>query len=96
MIAVAFLKHAVDEVRHAVFSLLIQREQVCVVIQCRKKFTVVGYAAAIDAETLLSVLQFAHKSMIVRELCRIAPNEQHGADDSARLSVDDWDARVEC
>ena len=58
MIAVSLLKHGVDEVRHFVFSLLIQREQVGVVIECCKKFAVIWYAAALDAETLLSVLQF--------------------------------------
>ena len=96
MIAVSFLKHCVDVVGHSVLSLLIQRQQVGVVVQCRKKFTVVWYAAALDAETLLSVLQFADEPMIVRELCRIAPNEQHGADDGARLSIDDGDACVKC
>ena len=96
MIAISFLKHCVDEVRHAVFSFLIQFQKVGVVVQCRKKFTVVWYAAALDAETFLSVLQFADEPMIVRELCRIAPNEQHGADDGARLSIDDGDACVKC
>ena len=61
-------------VGHSVLTLLIDRQQVGVVIECRKKFTVVWYAAALDAETLLSVLQFAHQPMIVRELCRIAPH----------------------
>ena len=74
MIAVPFAEHIVDEVRHAVFSFLIQFQKVGVVIQCRKKFTVVWYAAALDAEPLLSVLQLTHQPMIVRELCRIAPN----------------------
>ena len=96
MIAVSFLKQCVDVVGHSVLTLLIERQQVGVVIECRKKFTVVWYAAALDAESLLSVLQFAHKSMIVRELCRIAPHQQHGADDGARLSRDDGDACVKC
>ena len=61
MIAVSFLKHCVDVVGHSVLSLLIERQQVGVVIECRKKFTVVRYAAALDAEPLLSVLQFAHQ-----------------------------------
>ena len=74
MIAVSFLKHCVDVVGHSVLSLLIERQQVGVVIQCRKKITVVWYAAALDAEPLLSVLQFAHQPMVVRELCRIAPH----------------------
>ena len=74
MIAVSFLKHCVDVVGHSVLSLLIERQQVGVVIECRKKFTVVWYAAALDAEPLLSVLQFTHKPMVVRELCRIAPH----------------------
>ena len=96
MIAVSFLKHCVDVVRHSVLSLLIERQQVGVVIQCRKKITVVWYAAALDAETLLSVLQLAHQPMVVRELCRIAPYQQHGADDGARLSRNDGDARFQC
>ena len=96
MVAVTLLKHLVDEVRHAVFSLLIQFEQVGVVIQCRKKITVCRCLAALDVETLLSVLQFTYEPMIVRELCRIAPNEQHGADDGTRLSRDDGDARLQC
>lgn len=74
MIAIPLLKHRVYEVRHAVFTLLVQRQQVGVVIECRKKFAVVWYAAALDAETFLSVLQFADEPMIVCELCRIAPN----------------------
>jgi len=74
MIAVSFLKHCVDVVGHSVLSLLIERQQVGVVIQCRKKITVIGYAAALDAEPLLSILQFAHQPMVVRELCRIAPH----------------------
>ena len=74
MIAVSFLKHCVDVVWHSVLTLLIERQQVGVVIECRKKFTVVWYAAALDAEPLLSVLQFAHQPMVVRELCRIAPH----------------------
>ena len=61
-------------VGHSVLSLLIERQQVGVVVECRKKFTVVWYAAALYAEPLLSVLQFAHKPMVVRELCRIAPH----------------------
>ena len=73
MIAVSFLKHCVDVVGHSILSLLIERQQVGVVIECRKKFTVVWYTAALDAEPLLSVLQFAHQPMVVRELCRIAP-----------------------
>ena len=83
-------------VRHSVLSLLIERQQVGVIIQCRKKITVVWYAAALDAEPLLSVLQLAHQPMVVRELCRIAPHQQHGADDGARLSRDDGDACVKC
>ena len=74
MIAVSFLKHLVDMVGHSVLSLLIERQQVGVVIECRKKITVIRYAAALDAEPLLSVLQFAHQPMVVRELCRIAPH----------------------
>lgn len=74
MIAVSFLKHCVDVVGHSVLTLLIERQQVGVVIECRKKFTVVWYAAALDAEPLLSVLQFAHKPMVVGELLRIAPH----------------------
>ena len=74
MIAISFLKHCVDVVGHSVLSLLIERQQVGVVIQCRKKITVVWYAAALDAETLLSVLQFTHQPMVVCELCRIAPH----------------------
>ena len=74
MIAVSFLKHCVDVVGHSILSLLIERQQVGVVIECRKKITVVWYAAALDAEPLLSVLQFAHQPMVVRELCRIAPH----------------------
>lgn len=73
MIAVSFLKHCVDVVGHSVLSLLIERQQVGVVIECRKKFTVVWYTTALDAEPLLSVLQFAHQPMVVCELCRIAP-----------------------
>ena len=74
VIAVSFLKHCVDVVWHAVLTLLIERQQVGVVIECRKKITVIWYAAALDAEPLLSVLQFTHQTMIVRELCRIAPH----------------------
>ena len=74
MIAVPLLKHCVDVVGHSVLSLLIERQQVGVVIQCRKKFTVVWYAAALDAEPLLSILQFTHKAVIVREFFRIAPH----------------------
>ena len=74
MIAVSFLKHCVDVVGHSVLSLLIKCQQVGVVIECRKKFTITGHAAALDAEPLLSVLQFAHQPMVVRELCRIAPH----------------------
>ena len=74
MVAVSFLKHCVDVVGHSVLSLLIERQQVGVVVQCRKKFTVVWYTAALDAEPLLSVLQFTYKPMVVRELCRIAPH----------------------
>ena len=96
MIAVSFLKHCVDVVGHSVLSLLIERQQVGVVVKCRKKITVVWYAAALDAEPLLSVLQFTHQPMVVRELCRIAPHQQHGADDGARLSGDDGQARVKC
>ena len=96
MIAVSFLKHCVDVVWHSVLTLLIERQQVGVVIECRKKFTVVWYAAALDAEPLLSVLQFAHQPMVVCELCRIAPHQEHGADDSARFSRDDGDACVKC
>ena len=73
MIAVSFLKHCVDVVWHSVLSLLIERQQVGVVIQCRKKITVIWYAAALDAEPVLSVLQLAHLPMVVCELCRIAP-----------------------
>ena len=96
MIAVSFLKHCVDVVGHSVLSLLIERQQVGVVIECRKKFTVVWYAAALDAEPLLSVLQFTYKPMVVRELFRIAQHQQHGADDGARFSRDDGDACVKC
>ena len=74
MIAVTLLKHCIDVVGHSVLSLLIERQQVGVVIECRKKITVVWYAAALDAEPLLSVLQFAHQPMVVCELCRIAPH----------------------
>ena len=74
MISVSFLKHCVDVVGHSVLSLLIERQQVGVVIECRKKITVVWYATALDAETLLSVLQFAHQPVVVCELCRIAPH----------------------
>ena len=74
MIAVSFLKHCVDVVGHSVLTLLIERQQVGVVIEYRKKITVVWYAAALDAEPLLSVLQFAHQPMVVREFCRIAPH----------------------
>ena len=74
MIAVSLLKHLVDVVGHSVLTLLIERQQVGVVIECRKKITVVWYAAALDAEPFLSVLQFAHQPMVVRELCRIAPH----------------------
>ena len=69
--AVSLLKHLVDVVGHSVFALLIERQQVGVVIQCRKKFTVVWYAATLDAEPLLCVLQFADKSVVVGELFRI-------------------------
>ena len=96
VIPVPLAEHIVDEVRHAVFSLLIQFEQVGVVIECRKKITVGRCLAALDAEPLLSVLQLADEPVIVRELRRIAPNEQHGADDGARLSRDDGQSRVEC
>ncbi len=96
MIAVSLLKHLVDVVGHSVLTLLIEGQQVGVVIQCRKKITVVWYASALDAKPLLSVLQFAHQPMAVRELCRIAPHQQHGADDSARLSRNDGDACVKC
>ena len=81
MIAVPFAEHVVDEVRHAVFPFLIQFQQVGVIIQCRKKITVGRCLAALDVETLLSVLQFTYEPMIVRELSRIAPHQQHGADD---------------
>ena len=83
-------------VGHSVLSLLIERQQVGVVVECRKKITVGWSLAALDVETLLSVLQFTYEPMIVRELCRIAPNKQHGADDGARLSRDDGDARFQC
>ena len=96
MIAVPFLKHCVDMVGHSVLSLLIERQQVGVVIECRKKITVCRCLAALDVETLLSVLQFTYEPMIVRELCRIAPHPQHGADDGARLGRDDGDARLQC
>lgn len=96
MIAVSFLKHLVDVVGHSVLTLLIERQQVGVVIQCRQEFTVTGYAAALDAEPLLSVLQFAHQPMVVRELLRVAPHQQHGADDGARLSRDDGQPQVKC
>ena len=72
MIAVPLLKHCVDVVGHSVLTLLNERQLVGVVIKCRKKFTVVWYDAALNAEPLLSVLQFAHQPMVVRELCRIA------------------------
>ena len=74
MIAVPFAEHIVDEVRHAVFPFLIQFQKVGVVIQCRKKITVGWCLAALDVETLLSVLQLTYEPMIVRELCRIAPH----------------------
>ena len=74
MIAVSFLKHCVDMVGHSVLTLLIERQQVGVVVECRKKFTVGRCLAALDVETLLSVLQFTYEPMIVRELCRIAPH----------------------
>ena len=61
-------------VGHSVFALLIEGQQVGVVIQCRKKFTVVWYAATLNAKPLLSVLQFSHQPMVVRELFRIAPH----------------------
>ena len=96
MIAVSFLKHCVDVVGHSVLSLLIERQQVGVVIESRKKFTVIRYAAALDAEPLLSVLQLAHQPVVVRELCRIATHQQHGADDGARLSRDDGQPQVKC
>ena len=96
MVAVSFLKHCVDVVWHSVLTLLIERQQVGVVIQCRKKITVVWYAAALDTEPLLSVLQFAHQPMVVCELCRIAPYQEHGADDGARLSRDDGQPQVKC
>jgi len=96
MIAVSFLKHCVDVVGHSVLTLLIERQQVGVIIECREEFTVVWYAAALDAEPLLSVLQFAHQPMVVCELCRIAPHQQHGTDNSARLGRNDGDASREC
>ena len=96
MKTVSLLKHCVDVVRHSVLSLLIERQQVGVVIQCRKKITVFRSLAALDVETLLSVLQLADEPVIVRELRRIAPHEQHGTDDGARLSRDDGQSRVEC
>ena len=74
VITVSFLKHCVDVVGHSVLSLLIERQQVGVVVECRKKITVGWSLAALDVETLLSVLQFTYEPMIVRELCRIAPN----------------------
>ena len=96
MVAVAFPEHLVDEVRHSVFSLLIERQQVGVVIECRKEITVIWYAATLDAKPLLCVLQLAHQSVVVGELCRIAPHQQHGTDDGARFSGDDGQARVKC
>ena len=96
MIAISFTKHIVDEIRNTTFSLLIQFEQSNVVVQSREELLIIGSLASFDIETLLSVLQFANEPMIMRELCGIAPNEQHGADDGARLSRDDGQSRVEC
>ena len=96
MKTVSLLKHCVDVVRHSVLSLLIERQQVGVVIQCRQEVAVFRCLAAFDVETLLSVLQLADEPVVVRELRRIAPNQQHGTDDGARLSRDDGQSRVEC
>ena len=73
VVAVALLKHLVDVVWHSVLTLLIERQQVGVVVERREEMAVVRYAAALDAETLLSVLQCAHKPMVVRELLRMTP-----------------------
>ena len=90
--SVAFLEHLVDVVGHSVFTLLIERQQVSVVVQCRQEFAVTGNTATLDAEPLLCVLQFADKSVVVRELFRIAPYQQHGAQDGTRLGRYDGDA----
>ena len=69
--SVSFLKHLVDVVGHSVFTLLHEGQQVGVVVEIRQETAVTGHTATLDAEPLLSVLQFADKPMVVRELLRI-------------------------
>ena len=75
-------------VGHSVFTLLhefqltdIRPKQSCKVS--------IGTFRAFYLEPLLSVLQFTDKSVVVGELLAVAPHKEHGANDGARLTVDD-------
>lgn len=68
MKSVSFLEKRINVVWHAVFALLIEFEQSDVVVECRKEAAVVRCSAAIDAESLLCILQLTYKSVVVFDI----------------------------
>ena len=88
MKSVSFLEQRVDMVGHSVLTLLHEFQLTDIRLEQSGKVGI-GAFAALDAEPLLSILQFTDKSVVVGELLAVAPHKEHGADDGARLAVDD-------
>lgn len=88
MKSVSLLKHCVDMVGHSILTLLHEFQQTDVGAKQTGKVGI-GAFRAFDVETSLCILQFADKAVVVGELLAVAPHKEHGADDGARLTVDD-------
>ena len=73
MITVSFLKHCVDMVWHSVLTLLHEFKLTDIRLKQCGKFGI-GRFRAFYLKPLLSVLQFAHKAMVMREAFIIAPH----------------------
>jgi len=90
---ISFLEHLVDMVRHSVLTLLHEFQLTDIRLKQTGK-VVIGTLRALDVEPLLSISQFAHKPVVMREAFIVAPHKEHGADDGARLTAHDGQANL--
>ena len=91
MKSISLLEHLVDMVWHSVLTLLHEFQLTDIRLKQTGKVGI-GTFRALDVEPLLSVLQLAHQPVVMREAFIIAPHQQHGADDGARLTAHDGQA----
>lgn len=84
--SVAFLKHLVYMVWHAVFPLLHEFELTDIRLEQGGKVGV-GTFATLDVKPLLCITQFADKAVVMCKHFVITPYQEHSADDGALLAA---------